>query len=274
MANREDDIHVRWEVYRRALSTQFNLFWQQQSVRKCPLSGSRQSPPSCRNLYHYISEDLLQRLTPSAYLLKHQDESHNSYILGLLPTCLGRIQSHDIQRSSNRRHFLKSRAPLRNHELKFTTRQVEVGCSFISTSNWDLHFPGTCMTARRSPTWIRGSLCSNLRVVRRRLVQPIAKSESRIPMGEKCHIRISDVPSMRVNSKKGEAATLTTTWEINTNIGIEVPKGALLGAFNVGASYSFSKSVTNSIEKPMTAELAQSPARECGYWNWVPTLVR
>ncbi|KAH7364762.1 hypothetical protein BKA65DRAFT_473075 [Rhexocercosporidium sp. MPI-PUGE-AT-0058] len=69
---------------------------------------------------------------------------------------------------------------------------------------------------------------------------------------------------------KGTSSTVTTTWEINANIGIEVSKGALLGAFNLGASYSFSTSASTSLDIERSEELEEG---ECGYWTWVPILV-
>lgn len=69
---------------------------------------------------------------------------------------------------------------------------------------------------------------------------------------------------------KGSSVSTTYTWEINLEVGIESGAGALTGAFNIGASYSFSTSLTHSLDQEQVTDLEDG---ECGYWTWVPYLV-
>ncbi|KAH9219815.1 hypothetical protein DL95DRAFT_483015 [Leptodontidium sp. 2 PMI_412] len=68
----------------------------------------------------------------------------------------------------------------------------------------------------------------------------------------------------------GTSTSVTTTWEINASVGMEVSKGALLGAFNLGATYSYSTSLSTSLSVERAEDLEEG---ECGYWTWVPIFI-
>lgn len=68
----------------------------------------------------------------------------------------------------------------------------------------------------------------------------------------------------------GTSTSVTTTWEINASVGMEVSKGALLGAFNFGATYSYSTSLSTSLSVERAEDLEEG---ECGYWTWVPIFI-
>ncbi|KAK0108563.1 hypothetical protein ONS95_003361 [Cadophora gregata] len=70
--------------------------------------------------------------------------------------------------------------------------------------------------------------------------------------------------------KKGKTVSTTNTWEINGTVGIEASKSALMGAFSIGGSYSYSTTVSYSEEAESKETLDDG---ECGYWTWVPTFV-
>ncbi len=68
----------------------------------------------------------------------------------------------------------------------------------------------------------------------------------------------------------GTTTTITTTWEIDGNVGLEIGKGPLTSAFNISASYSFSTSVSTSLSFEKSEKLEKN---ECGYWTFVPVFV-
>ncbi|RDL36987.1 uncharacterized protein BP5553_04420 [Venustampulla echinocandica] len=67
-----------------------------------------------------------------------------------------------------------------------------------------------------------------------------------------------------------ESVATTQTWSVNANIGMgtgeEVSK-ALSAVFNIGASYSQSKTLTYTVTTTQSKELGKN---QCGYWTFIP----
>lgn len=91
-----------------------------------------------------------------------------------------------------------------------------------------------------------------------------------IKYGQEVPYESSGCSAVECTVAEGTGTSTTTTWEINMSAGIEGGKGAVTGAFNIGASYSFSKTVSYTVEHGEKQDLKEG---ESGYWTWVPFLV-
>lgn len=84
----------------------------------------------------------------------------------------------------------------------------------------------------------------------------------------------------------GETVTITNTYTVSLNFHLgtkrdeyslierQAPASAapgLTGAIDIGASYSYSKSVAYSVTTTQTKEL---DAKTCGYWTFIPYFMK
>jgi hypothetical protein len=87
-----------------------------------------------------------------------------------------------------------------------------------------------------------------------------------VPFGTQCSSGAGGDCSLDLQ----RSVSTTTTWEINTNIGISGGTEAITGSFDLGASYSWSKSIQFTVAKGQSIPLEDD---DCAYWTWLPYLV-